>query len=293
MKILRRSDIIIISSNLSDDTPLYEQGKTYVKGEIIQNNHTRYKSMLDNNTEPLDKEAYWQNLGASNDYAAFDFFVNTQARREQNIELVITAEETKALYLANLWGERLKIEVINTKNTKEIEILESVEYQLYGGDIFDWREYFFGNWSNRRQKDIYFERSTAHRAVSFKITLNAANDIAKIGHIVCGNVEELGISLYKNTISAIDFSKIQTDEEGNTSLMKGNYKKTNSFDVAIPISSMDLCINAFIELRGEPCVFVITQNYKSLINFGILKKWEVLLEKRNMAIASLELEGLV
>ncbi|PAF46343.1 hypothetical protein BKH46_07690 [Helicobacter sp. 12S02634-8] len=290
MKIIKRSEIIIISSNLSDNTPMYDQTKTYAKGDVIANDHNRYKSLLDNNQEPLDKEAYWENLGATNDYAAFDFFLNTQAQREEKIEIVLSAKENNALYLANLWGERIEIAVIDIKSA---DVLESTEYRLFAEEIRDWREYFFGDWQERRRKDVYFERSTLNRGAAYKITLFAPNDIAKIGHIVCGKARELGVSLYKNSVSAIDFSKIQTDEQGNTSVTKGNYKKTNSFDVAIPNSQLDVCVNAFIELRGEPCVFVIAQSYKSLINFAILKKWEVLLEKKNMAIASIELEGLV
>ncbi|PAF49618.1 hypothetical protein BKH41_02845 [Helicobacter sp. 12S02232-10] len=290
MKIIKRSDIVIISSNLTDDTPTYNKDNTYKKDDVIQNNHVRYKSLLDNNQESLDKEAYWENLGATNDYAAFDFFLNTQSQKEEKIEIVLSAKENNALYLANLWGERIKVEVIEIKSAR---VLEDKEWLLFGEEITDWREYFFGDWQERRRKDVYFERSTLGRDAAYRITLFASNDTAKIGHIVCSKARELGISLYKNSLSAIDFSKIETDEQGNTSLTKGNYKKTNSFDVAIPNNQLDFCVNAFIELRGEPCVFVITQAYKSLINYAILKKWEVLLEKRNMAIASLELEGLV
>lgn len=131
------------------------------------------------------------------------------------------------------------------------------------------------------------------RNISFRIKAYGT-PLVRIGSIICGDLRDLATTLYdNNSISMLDFSKIQTDEDGNTQLTKGNFKRTNAFNIIVQDSDLDRVSYELTELRGEAVVFVIANNYEALINFAFLKNHEILLSKVGRSIVSIEIEGLI
>lgn len=176
-------------------------------------------------------------------------------------------------------------------NNRTSELIEEKDFNLISRNTQTWREYFYGEFVH--QKDLYYERTTLTKSVSFTLILENTGGVAEIGSIFCGKEVEFGASLYAGSISASDFSKIITDEEGYTSLKKGHYKKLNEFSVLIENEKLDHLVHKLIALRGEPVVFVIANTYESLINFAVLKSWEIPLELTHKSIVNLEIEGLI
>ena len=75
MKILQRDEIIIIDSNLHDDTPLFNISKQYKQGDVVRDSKSKYKAKTDVNNQNLDNAAYWEWIGTSNEWALFDFYL--------------------------------------------------------------------------------------------------------------------------------------------------------------------------------------------------------------------------
>ena len=119
-------------------------------------------------------------------------------------------------------------------------------------------------------------------------------DEIELGSIICGQLKELATTLYnKNSISMIDYSKVTTDEDGNTQLVQGNYKRTNAFEVLVDDKDLDYVAHELAQLRGQACVFVISDYFECLVNFAFLKNHEILLSKPPKSVISIEIEGLV
>ena len=290
MKVLQRDEIIIIDSNLHDDTPLFNISKQYKQGDVVRDSKSIYKAKTDVNNQNLDNAAYWEWIGTSNEWALFDFYLNTAARNKENIEVYFSCHGAMGIYIYGIRAKILDIEVIDTRTG---EIIEKQTYRLYGNAIASWSEYFFGDWMGKQKSDVYYERKTYTRLVIFRIKAYGLEDI-EIGSIICGKLTDIAMTLYaKNSISMLDFSKIESDELGYTQLTKGNYKKTNSFEVLVEDKDMDRVSFSLRELRGEPVVFVIANYFENLINFGFLKNHEILLEKVGRSIISIEIEGLI
>lgn len=290
MKILQRDEIVIIDSNLHDDTPLFDISKQYKQGDVVRDSKSKYKAKTDVNNQNLDNAAYWEWIGTSNEWALFDFYLNTAARNKENIEVYFSCHGAMGIYIYGIRAKILDIEVIDTRTG---EIIEKQTYRLYGNAIASWSEYFFGDWMGKQKSDVYYERKTYTRFVTFRIKAYGLEDI-EIGSIICGKLTDIAMTLYaKNSISMLDFSKIESDELGYTQLTKGNYKKTNSFEVLVEDKDMDRVSFSLRELRGEPVVFVIANYFENLINFGFLKNHEILLEKVGRSIISIEIEGLI
>ncbi|GAB0173746.1 hypothetical protein NHP164001_17670 [Helicobacter trogontum] len=290
MKVLKRNEIIILDSNLHDDTPLFDMEQSYKKGDIVRDSKSKYRAKEDTSKNELDNLAYWEWIGTSNYWAMFDFYLNTAARNKESIEVSFTCHGAMGIYIYGIKAKILDIEVIDNRTH---EIIEKQIYRLYGNSISSWSEYFFGDWMGKLKSDVYYERKTYTRFVTFRIKAYGLEDI-EIGSIICGKINDIAMTLYaKNSISMLDFSKVESDELGYTQLTKGNFKRTNSFEVLVEDKDMDRVSYLLRELRGEPVVFVIANYFENLINFGFLKNHEILLEKVGRSIMSIEIEGLI
>lgn len=141
--------------------------------------------------------------------------------------------------------------------------------------------------------DVFYECKSLSRSRIFRVRASGL-DRVEIGSIIAGVAKSLATTLYaKNSISMIDFSKVSTDEEGNTQLEKGNFKRTNAFELLVDENELDFVMSELANLRGEACVFIIADNFECLMNFAFLKNHELLLSKRGKSVISVEIEGLV
>ncbi len=290
MKILTRGDITLIESNLIESSARFNLGEAYTKGDKVNDGKCIYQALSDNVDKPLDDKSVWERVGSTNEWACFDYYLNTQSEAKECICITFGCFGAKALYISGLEAKYLSIEVIDSLTA---EIIESKEYKLYAQNIASWSEYFFGSWGRKFKRNIYYERSTFTRNVYFRIRAYGTS-IVRIGSIICGDLLELATTLYDgNAISMLDFSKVQTDESGNTQLTKGNFKRTNAFNIIVPDSELNRVSYELAELRGEAVVFVIATNYEALINFAFLKNHEIVLSKVGRSIVSIEIEGLI
>ncbi|WP_300899919.1 hypothetical protein, partial [uncultured Helicobacter sp.] len=261
MKVLTRSEVVIIDSNLLESTPTFELGREYHKDDKVHSDKYVYVALSDNVNKPLTDVLSWKKVGTSNQWACFDYYLNTSCIAEDELDISFSCFGAKGIYISNIEAKFLSIEVIDVRNA---QVIEERTYKLYGQNISSWSEYFFGNWGKKYRHHIYYERNTFTRNIIFRVRAWGIRDI-KIGSIICGDLIELGISLYAdNSISMLDFSKVLTDEEGNTSLTKGNFKRTNAFNVLVSDDEMDKVSYELAELRGQAVVFIIANNYECL-----------------------------
>lgn len=289
MKIITKSEITILESNLNDNTPLFDAQQDYQKGDLVRDNKQIYKAIAQIQApSALDDSLKWEKIGADNTMACFDFFLNTQSQREENITIAFAPNIGGGLYLGNIEAKTLIVEVFNIRTKEKIE---EEEVQLIYRNVKNWKDYFYGEFL--RKKHFYYPRKTLTKQVSFRISLFNQNSLVKIGSIFCGIERDFGVSLFGGSVSAQDFSVINTDEEGYTSISKGHYKKLNEFSLLIENEGLDDLINRLIEIRGEPVVFVIANHYECLINFAVLKSFNVPLELKEKSIVSCEIEGLI
>lgn len=99
MKVLKRNEIIILESNLKDDTPLFDINKSYTKGDIVRDSKSKYRAKEDTSKNELDNLAYWEWIGTSNYWAMFDFYLNTAARNKESIEVSFTCHGAMGIYI--------------------------------------------------------------------------------------------------------------------------------------------------------------------------------------------------
>ena len=141
MKILTRGDITLIESNLIESSTRFNLGEAYTKGDKVNDGKCIYQSLSDNVDKPLDDKSVWERVGSTNEWACFDYYLNTQSEAKERISLTFGCFGAKALYISGLEAKYLSIEVIDSYTE---EVIESKEYKLYAQNIASWSEYFLG-----------------------------------------------------------------------------------------------------------------------------------------------------
>lgn len=77
MKVLTRSEVVIIDSNLLESTPTFELGREYHKDDKVHSDKYVYVALSDNVNKPLTDVLSWKKVGTSNQWACFDYYLNT------------------------------------------------------------------------------------------------------------------------------------------------------------------------------------------------------------------------
>lgn len=291
MKVLKRSEILIIDSNLEKGASEWKESKAYAENDECEFEKFIYKALkASTGIKPNADDKSWQKLRVSNEWACFDYYLNTISSAQGEIDLTFKAMSANAIYLNGVRAKRLIIECLDTSGA----VIESFEKGLFNESVSSWSEYFFGDWVEKdKAYDVFYECKSLSRSRIFRVRASGL-DRVEIGSIIAGVAKSLATTLYaKNSISMIDFSKVSTDEEGNTQLEKGNFKRTNAFELLVDENELDFVMSELTNLRGEACVFIIADNFECLMNFAFLKNHELLLSKRGKSVISVEIEGLV
>lgn len=284
MKVVKRGDIIILKSNLKETSPLFDKAQEYKKGDVVQHNKNLYRAKEDIRGEELD-DLYWEQMGSTNEYALFDYFLNTVSKSPDCIDVSFFCMGVQAIYLFGVRARTLEIQIISAQTNEPIE---KEIYDLNNTDINSWKEYFFTQ-KQTKARTIFYERRTLTRNVYIRIIAYGQKSI-EISSIIAGQIIDMPTTLYsKNSISMIDFSKIEENEQGHTKLTKGNFKRKNNFEILVEDKDMDRVSYLLEELRAEASVFVISDYFENLIIFGFLKNHEILLEKVGRSIISIEI----
>ena len=290
MKILKRGNIIVIDSNLNDDAPAFDESASYKIGDEVVFEKFIYKALKESTgILPNADEKSWEKVSVSNEWACFDYYLNTVSKAKKELDITFKCIGAGGLYLHGLRARYLEIQLLEQASG---EVVESRQYDLRGSDTRTWSEYFFST-HEERAYNVFYEPQHIMRTRVFRVRAWGLDEI-ELGSIICGQLKELATTLYnKNSISMIDYSKVTTDEDGNTQLVQGNYKRTNAFEVLVEDKDLDYVAHELAQLRGQACVFVISDYFECLVNFAFLKNHEILLSKPPKSVISIEIEGLV
>lgn len=304
MKILYPQEITITSSNVAGSAySTWSSATAYTVGQnvYLSTNYGEYECMVNNTNKlpsdpansydaTLNPTGSWKFLGTTNKYKMFDQFLNTQTSNATVIECEIVAFGAEALYIGNLDASSVVIEVINNDT---LAVLETATVSLYG-EVTNWFDYFSGFWISDKKDSLIYERTTSYKNISFIITINGNNGVAKCGIFTCGYVREVGQAKYGVKLGAIDYSTVIVNStSGATYLEQGNYAKTLNVDIFAQTSALTSLYRALTDARGKPVVFIPSNRYEALNIYGYIRSFDVLVNGPVETAISCEVMGLI
>ena len=128
---------------------------------------------------------------------------------------------------------------------------ESQEVSLIRDSIKDWWDYWFA--PNRPGRDVvfYFPEQLSGNA---SITISYPGGTAKCGLCVTGLAREVAATKYGTKIGITDYSRVDTNEFGQTYLKEGRWAKRVDAKLGM-LTDLDIAYRDIVYNVGTPCVF--------------------------------------
>ncbi len=287
--LISKNKFNMTSSNAPiEDYPAWDSSTTYNKDDkVIYNDHI-YTSLIDSNknNEP-DTGVDWFDEGATNPYKCLDKYMNTQTSGPDNSSLIMEFDVTNvnALVLLNLDATKVIVTAYDTNNNE----IETITKNALEG-VTNWDDYFLGEYDYLNKMLI-----EGPQLLKGAIKLEIQGNPAKVGIVLIGYLEELGVTLQGVKSSIDDYSKKQTAQNGNTYLQEGNYADRFEGNVLIDINDFNKIKRRLTKLRGQPFYYTASKEdvCRELDVYGFYENFEVDINNPVKAQCSLTIRGLI
>jgi len=154
----------------------------------------------------------------------------------------------------------------------------------------DWWSWFFGERTEYTQKII--RDLPAYFGTTIEVYLTGGEDLA-LGVLILGQQKIFGLGVqYGARIGIQDFSRKETNEFGDMTLVKRNNARTASYDVMIRKAEVDSFVRYLSRITSIPTVWIGSEEYEALVVYGIYKTFDVVVSYPNHSLFSVEMEGL-
>jgi hypothetical protein len=289
----------------SENYPAWDINTTYAAGDkVIRSVPSDHLSIdipnidyifeaAGNNTtsDPATDPLGWINLGAPDNYKAFDNTATTQGFLEQNEYVEVLAHRVSAVFLGQMESDVL----IEMRIGDSDDIIFSKEV-FYTGLIYNptsgWYDYFYPELIEETgSQDVFVEFPTNDYNMRIRITALKDNG-AKIGRIAVGSLMDIGETKISPNIGIIDYSVKETDANGNTILKVRKFAKRAEIDVLIKTNNFDVVLAVLSRLRARPTAWIGSGKFSALVLYGFFRDFSLILSGENYSDCSLQLEGL-
>ena len=125
--------------------------------------------------------------------------------------------------------------------------------------------------------------------------LEKASGDVSLGEFIFGSLTDLGQVQYGLTAGIVDYSRKDTDEFGNVSLVERPFSKRLSCEFFVDNFRINRVQQLLISLRAKPSVWVATDNptfEEAAIIYGFYRDFSLKIAYPNHSIYSIEIEGL-
>ncbi len=241
-----------------------------------------------------DEIAFWEEVGATNQHAMIDEYVNTKTESTTSIDVRFPISRIDHLVLLGLVGTTVEVKVWDSG---ESSVLWSEEYDLvFSGagivNIVDWFEYFFGEYSAREDLVIPLGVISNDAVIEIIISADEGDDVA-CGLVVFGRKFDVGETQFGLDLGMQDFSVKETDELGRTKLEPGYWAKKADVSAFMRNSYVDSVYKRLAGLVGLPTAWIIEDEFEASIIYGVFRDFSVVIEGPSHSFCSVEIEGLI
>lgn len=274
----------------------YVPATTYGVGDtiIVVATHKIYESLQAANTGhyPPDNltgaTPWWLEIGATNAWRMFDTQVATITSQVDDMTIEVTPGLTNSIALLTI--EAATVEITMTDPTDGIVYNETVNMVSDSG-IKEWYSYFFE--PIIRDTDIVRLTLPQYPSAVIKVEFVDTGGTVECGMMVVGTKKLIGVTKWEPQVSIIDYSRKETDDFGNPTLVVRKSARLLSADVFMPTDYANEARRALTEYRAVPVVWVGSEDFQSTIIYGFYRSFNIILSNYSTSDCVLEIEGLI
>lgn len=267
----------------------WNSGTTYAIDAIVSDTtgHRLYQSLQNSNTNhAVTDTAWWVDIGPTNRWAMFDQINSSQTSRPLEVSATInTTGRIDSVVFTNLAANALNVTVTDGVDEFYNEDISLVDNSF----ISDYYDYFFEEIVRFTDYEVTGLPNILNPVISFALTDSGT---VAVGNVVPGFAFELGDTQYGAKLGNTDYSRITTDDFGNTSITVRDSAKRGDFTIWMPAYRTDRAFAILDSFRGTALAFVGANEFTSTIQFGLLRDWNLEIAYPSHSVLSLQMQAL-
>jgi len=297
MKLIRPFTVTAASltSNVPETGTEYAVSGTYALGDVVINttgasptNHS-YESLVAGNTgNALTDASKWLDLGATNRWAMFDNVngTTTTVASPINVTVAVTGR-ADGVALLGMSGESVQVIVRDSGSTI---IYDETTSLISDSGVSSWYDYFSEEIAYIT--DLVITDIPLYTNPTVQVIITSGSGNVSCGTMVVGQVRELGGTIYGAKAGIQDYSRKETDDFGNYTLVERSFAKRSSSKIVCDNAQVDAIFSLLAQYRATPVVWVGTDTYSHTWLFGWARDWAIEIVIADKSYLSLEIEGL-
>lgn len=282
----------------------YSLGQTVVVGTYTGSNTVTvansgtYKSLTNSNlnNNPLTSPTTWVRLGPTNQFAMFDNVVSSVTSGTSDITFVIKSTSVDSVAVLNAVASKVSCAVADHSYSETH--LSNVAYhrteQLSGTESTDWYSYFFFDEDTQKTQALYLQiPQVTDGIITIKIT---GSGTVSAGSIISGQIKEIGQTQYGVSTGIIDYSRKETDEFGNTSLVVRNYSKRMNAKIFLTNNNLNRVQRLLYSIRATPVLWIGSTDLtfeEPLVVMGYYKDFDTEIAYPAHSLCNITVDGLI
>lgn len=287
------TDAMVTSSTIAEPDVgevLWVSGTTYAQGDqrILTSTHKIYQRTVAGagTTPPNLDPTNWVEVGPTNRWAMFDIYRNSPSTFDTPATVVLTPESR--VDAIAIMGTR--INDITVTITVDGNVIYTYSAAMTTRLVVDYYDYFYADFNFKNSALILDVPPVLHPVITISTTQQGS-----ISSIVLGRQTYLGYTRVGHTNDALNFSVIERDTYGNSTLIpRRNIPRTQQ-EIIIDKKNLNDVIDVRNALRASPAVWSGLDDYtegyfEALLILGIYKNMSITLDYPEYATCTLELE---
>lgn len=282
----------------------YSLGQTVVVGTYTGSNTVTvassgtYRSLTNSNlnNNPLTSPSNWIRLGPTNQFAMFDNVVSSVTSGTSDITFVLDSTSVDSIAVLNAIASKIACAVADHSYSETY--LGNVAYyrttQLSGTESLDWYSYFFFDEDTQKTQALYLDiPQVVDGIITIKIT---GSGTVSAGSIISGQIKEIGQTQYGVNTGIIDYSRKETDEFGNTSLVVRNYSKRMNAKVFLTNNNLNRVQRLLYSIRATPVLWIGSSDptfEEPLVVMGYYKDFDTEIAYPAHSLCNITVDGLI
>lgn len=256
--------------------------------------HRVYESLIGTNTGNYpalaSSDGKWLDVGPTNRWAMFDLLRNTATTAESPLTVEITPGiRVDSIGLVGLVADSVTVEV----SVLGVPVYTETR-SLLTREVTTWYAYFFTPFATAPSLALFDLPPVTNGVVT--VTITRATGMASCGGLVLGQSVYLGQTQYDADSDALNFSRVERDEFGETASMipRRSVPKVNA-RVMCAKANVNRVRDLRTELNAVPALWSGLDDptdgyFEAVLILGFYKQFSINLSYPEHAVISLELE---
>lgn len=289
------TDDMLLSSSVSEDsTSAWVSGTSYARGTFVHRSQTHRvycdKTGGASTTAPELDTSRWDDVRPTNRWACFDLIKTTETAATGSLTVAIAPGEvidTLCLYAVDGFEATVTM-------TAAGDVVYTKTVNLENSNPADYWEWCFGGYDPVAK--VLFADMPPYAEAHVTVTVAASAGVTvSLGALVVGLSSHLGGTKRDILLDEVDYSTIDTDLYGVTSLTARETASTMEVDVNVSVDSIAAVQARMKALAGKPALWIASDDNRLTVAIllGVRTRFKTLVSYRNWTVVTIKVMEIV